>query len=256
MSIPKIGSGNLTQQKVEETAPQQAPGAESGFSGSSSFSNKDVQLKATSSALLGVDVGGAIRGERASSLGGSLFGNNTVTGFFGDDGSKSTSSNFFNDSTSAPSNSELGPLGDLFKGDNTFSTMVKNSFNKTTNSVGNKMIDAIKEGVGEGGGKGLGKMSKETEKKFWDIYFMKNILNGSKEAWKAQEKAMKKALKDAGVNVPDDSNSHVDLPSMWDLWAMSEGKKIDAPPYLVKTMLGGQKATEAEKKEYEAMMKA
>ena len=237
MSIPKIGSGNLTQQKVEETAPQQAPGAESGFSGSSSFSNKDVQLKATSSALLGVNLGGLTQ-SALGDVGGSTF------------------SRFFNDSTSAPSNSELGPLGDLFKGDNTFSTMVKNSFNKTTNSVGNKMIDAIKEGVGEGGGKGLGKMSKETEKKFWDIYFMKNILNGSKEAWKAQEKAMKKALKDAGVNVPDDSNSHVDLPSMWDLWAMSEGKKIDAPPYLVKTMLGGQKATEAEKKEYEAMMKA
>ncbi len=268
MSIPKIGGGNLTQQKAPEAEPGQVPSTENGFSGSSSFSSEGPQLKATSSALLGLDLGGiaqgalgglgsSMGGELASSLGGSLFGNNTVTGFFGGSLGGSSISNFFNDSTSAPGNSQLGPLGDLFKSDNMFGKLVKDSFKKTTNSVGNKVIDTIKEGLGENKpGTGLGKMSKETEKKFWDIYFMKNILNGSKEAWKAQEKAMKKALKDSGVNVPDDGNSHADLASMWDMWAMSEGKKIGAPAYLVKTMLGGQKATDEEKKEYQKTMKA
>jgi|CXWL01.1.fsa_nt_gi hypothetical protein len=234
MSIPKIGAGKPGQKSADGgTADKAAATPSSGFTGSSGFDSAPQPKLSTQK--LSIDIGGMLNnaipmmGQGAGRAAGGMLGEqifgtgSAINGLFdaakgavGLGGSPAASGSSANDS--------WGPLGKLFDSDPAFSREIGQGFNNFTNSLGASAFKAIKEGIAEGSGtssksgKGIDGMSKEVEKKFWDIYFMRSILNGSKKAQEEQEKAMKKALKDMGVNVPDDAG-HADVPTTWDFWA-------------------------------------
>lgn len=249
MSIPKIGTAKPGQKSADEGKVDKAAAAPStGFTGSSGFDAGPAVKVSTQK--LSIDLGG-ILGSAGTSFGSGL-GSDAVSSLLGP--SEGVSGDFLGAAKAAMgvtgifgenSNDTLGPLGTVFKGDSVFGNVITKGFNNLTSSLGRKVMDTVKGGLAEGmsnkPGAGLDGMSKEVEKKFWDIYFMKNILNGSKEAQKEQEKAMKKALKDMGVNVPDDAG-HADVPTVWDFWAYDAAKRAGVKDDFAKwKFIGGPK---------------
>lgn len=195
----------------------------------------------------------------ASSLFGNVFGGlgDKLSSLFG--GMSNPLGNLFSGTNSffnTNSFKSWGPLNNVFGKDSSFATFIGKKAVDLTKDVAKKTIDAVSGGDSAlTGGSGFGGMSKETEKKFWNLYFMKNILNGSKEAGKKQEEAMKQELKNMGVNVPEKTGAP-DMPTIWDFWAYSEALKAGVPPLLAKKMMLGvnvdAKELAAETKKYKA----